>query len=62
MVPPQPLTPSAAYGPPLEKNPVGAPAHYAMLYPQNGDRIVAIDSVTSPYDRMVCACGRRLVW
>ena len=21
--------------------------HYAMLYPQNGDRIVAIDSVTS---------------
>jgi len=26
--------------------------HYAMLYPQNGDRIVAIDSVTlltSPY-------------
>ena len=23
--PPQPLTPSAAYGPPLEKNPVGAP-------------------------------------
>jgi len=22
--------------------------HYAMLYPQNGDRIVAIDSVTSP--------------
>jgi len=25
MVPPQPLTPSAAYGPPLEKNPVGGP-------------------------------------
>ena len=22
--------------------------HYAMIYPQNGDRIVAIDSVTSP--------------
>jgi len=22
-------------------------AHYAMLYPQNGDRIMAIDSVTS---------------
>jgi len=22
-------------------------AHYAILYPQNGDRIVAIDSVTS---------------
>jgi len=22
-------------------------AHYAMLYPQNGDHIVAIDSVTS---------------
>jgi len=22
-------------------------AHYAMLYPQNGDRTVAIDSVTS---------------
>ena len=21
--------------------------HYAMLYPQNGDRIVAVDSVTS---------------
>ena len=25
--PPQPLTPSAAYGPPLEKNPVGAPVY-----------------------------------
>jgi len=25
---PQPLTPSAAYGPPLEKNPVGAPDCY----------------------------------
>jgi len=23
--------------------------HYAMLYPQNGDRIVAIDFVTSPH-------------
>jgi len=23
------------------------PTHYAMLYPQNGDRIVAVDFVTS---------------
>ena len=29
--------------------------HYAMLYPQNGDRIVAIDSVTSPHPVYTCA-------
>jgi len=29
IVPPQPLTPSAAYGPTVEKNPVGAPAKTA---------------------------------
>ena len=23
--------------------------HYVVLYPQNGDRIVTIDSVTPPY-------------
>jgi len=30
--------------------------HYAMLYPQNGDRIVTIDSVTSLRPMYVCIC------
>ena len=28
--------------------------HYAMAYPQNGDSIVAIDSVTSLYPVYIC--------
>jgi len=31
--------------------------YYAMLYPQNGDRIVAIDSVTSLHPVYICQSG-----
>jgi len=38
--------------------------HYVVLYPQNGDRIVTVDSVTllHPVYRPTCTCKRQCVY